>query len=73
MAHVPVIGIGASPACHGQILVTDDLLGMYDKFTPKFVRQYSHLAHSVKEAAAAYRDDVVAGAFPSDAECFLKR
>ena len=73
MAQVPVIGIGASPACHGQILVTDDLLGMYDKFTPKFVRQYSHLSHSVKEAAAAYRDDVVAGAFPSDAECFLKR
>ena len=70
---VPLIGIGASPACHGQILVTDDLLGLYDKFTPKFVRKYGALSHSVKQAAEAYQHDVISGAFPSDAECFIKR
>jgi len=73
ISQVPLIGIGASPACHGQILVTDDLLGLYDKFTPKFVRKYGSLAQSVQEAAKAYHHDVVTGAFPSDAECFMKR
>ena len=72
-AQVPVIGIGASPACHGQILVTDDLLGMYDKFTPKFVRKYSAVSASIDEAVAAYRDDVISGDFPADKECFMKR
>ena len=72
-ATVPVIGIGASPACHGQILVTDDLIGMYDKFTPKFVRKYSEISTSIDEAVAAYRQDVIEGAFPSDKECFMKR
>ena len=73
MSQVPLIGIGASPACHGQILVTDDLLGLYDKFTPKFVRKYGSLSQSVQEAAKAYHHDVITGAFPSDAECFMKR
>ena len=72
-ADVPVIGIGASPACHGQILVTDDLIGMYDKFTPKFVRKYSTISASIEEAVASYRDDVLSGDFPSDKECFMKR
>ena len=72
-AEVPVIGIGASPACHGQILVTDDLIGMYDKFTPKFVRKYAHMSHSIDDAVMAYREDVISGAFPSEKECFMKR
>ena len=72
-ARVPVIGIGASPACHGQILVTDDLIGMYDKFTPKFVRKYTEISSSIEEAVAAYRQDVIDGAFPADKECFMKR
>ena len=72
-ATVPVIGIGASPACHGQILVTDDLIGMYDKFTPKFVRKYSTLSDSIDSAVASYREDVLKGDFPSDKECFMKR
>lgn len=72
-ASVPVIGIGASPACHGQILVTDDLIGMYDKFTPKFVRKYTEISSSIDEAVAAYRRDVIAGDFPADKECFMKR
>ena len=72
-ARVPVIGIGASPACHGQILVTDDLIGMYDKFTPKFVRKYSEISSSIDEAVSAYRQDVIEGTFPADKECFMKR
>lgn len=72
-ADVPVIGIGASKACHGQILVTDDLLGMYDKFTPKFVRKYAEVSQSIDEAVLAYRDDVIEERFPSDKECFMKR
>ena len=73
MAKVPLIGIGASAACHGQILVTDDLIGMYDKFTPKFVRKYSAMSSAIDEAVAAYRSDLIAGDFPSDKECFMKR
>ena len=72
-ARVPVIGIGASPACHGQILVTDDLIGMYDKFTPKFVRKYGTISQTIEDAVASYRKDVISGDFPSDKECFMKR
>ena len=72
-ARVPVIGIGASKACHGQILVTDDLLGMYDKFTPKFVRKYAEVSQSIDEAVLGYRRDVIEERFPSDKECFMKR
>ena len=73
MASVPVIGIGASPACHGQILVTDDLIGMYDKFTPKFVRKYTEISATIDEAVANYRDDVIHEKFPTEKECFMKR
>lgn len=72
-ARVPVIGIGASPACHGQILVTDDLIGMYDKFTPKFVRKYGEISASIDEAVSAYRQDVIDETFPADKECFMRR
>ena len=72
-ATVPIIGIGASPACHDQILVTDDLIGMYDKFTPKFVRKYTEIASTIDEAVIAYRQDVIDERFPSDKECFIKR
>ena len=72
-AVVPVIGIGASPACHGQILVTDDLVGMYDKFTPKFVRKYTEISSTIDEAVSAYRQDVINETSPADKECFMKR
>ena len=72
-ATVPLIGIGASPACDGQILVSDDLIGIYDKFTPKFVRKYAHLSSAIDDAVSAYREDVISGAFPSEKECFMKR
>ncbi len=67
---IPTIGIGASPACDGQILVSDDLLGLFSDFTPKFVRRYAHLSGDISKAVATYAQDVRSGAFPSDKECF---
>ncbi|MBT5413965.1 MAG: 3-methyl-2-oxobutanoate hydroxymethyltransferase [Rhodospirillaceae bacterium] len=61
---VPTIGIGASSRCDGQILVTDDLLGLFPDFTPPFVRQYAELAGTVRSAVSAYGEDVRARRFP---------
>jgi 3-methyl-2-oxobutanoate hydroxymethyltransferase len=65
----PTIGIGASAACDGQILVTDDLLGLFE-WTPKFVRRYADLKSIVNGAAAAYAEDVRARRFPAAAETY---
>lgn len=62
---IPTIGIGAGAGCDGQVLVTHDLLGLYDKFVPKFVKQYAALAETLRNAFAAYREDVAARAFPA--------
>ena len=70
---IPVIGIGASPACAGQILVTEDLLGLSPATPPRFVRQYAHLHADVAEAAAAYAADVRARRFPGAEHCYLVR
>lgn len=67
---IPTIGIGASPHCDGQILVSDDMLGLYGEFTPRFVRRYAELAPAVAAAAAAYAADVRARRFPSPEHCF---
>ncbi|MDA8232902.1 MAG: 3-methyl-2-oxobutanoate hydroxymethyltransferase [Magnetospirillum sp.] len=67
---IPTIGIGASPACDGQVLVIDDLLGLFNDFTPKFVKRYAELAPTVSEAVRAYAADVRARAFPTAAHCF---
>ena len=67
---VPTIGIGASPACDGQILVTDDLLGVFTEFTPRFVKRYAELAPLIAAAAGAYADDVRARRFPGPEHCF---
>jgi 3-methyl-2-oxobutanoate hydroxymethyltransferase len=67
---VPTIGIGASPACDGQILVTDDLLGLFGDFTPHFVKRYADLGAAVTEAVAAYGEDVRARRFPGPEHCF---
>ena len=67
---VPTIGIGASPACDGQVLVTDDILGLFSDFTPKFVKRYAELAADMEEAIKAYADDVRARAFPGEEHCF---
>jgi 3-methyl-2-oxobutanoate hydroxymethyltransferase len=65
----PTIGIGASPDCDGQVLVTDDMLGLFD-WTPKFVRRYANLRETVARAAATYAADVRAGRFPDRAEVY---
>jgi len=66
---VPTIGIGASAACDGQILVTDDMLGLFE-WTPKFVRRYADAKALVSEAVAAYANDVRARRFPAAAETY---
>lgn len=65
----PTIGIGASPTCDGQILVTDDMLGLFE-WTPKFVRRYGKLRETITEAVAAYAEDVRSGQFPGQAELY---
>jgi 3-methyl-2-oxobutanoate hydroxymethyltransferase len=61
---IPTIGIGASVACDGQVLVTDDLIGLFADFTPKFVRRYGEIGTAIDKAVAAYADDVRERRFP---------
>src|SRR5437773_12378255 len=61
----PTIGIGAGPACDGQVLVFHDLLGLYDGHKPKFVRQYADVRQTMHEAIAHYLEDVRSGRFPN--------
>jgi 3-methyl-2-oxobutanoate hydroxymethyltransferase len=68
--HVPTIGIGASAACDGQILVVDDMLGLFTDFTPKFVKRYAALAKTIEDAAHAYADDVRSRRFPGREHTF---
>jgi 3-methyl-2-oxobutanoate hydroxymethyltransferase len=62
---IPNIGIGAGAGCDGQVLVLHDLLGLFDRFTPKFVKQYAHLNAAMRSAFAEYIADVQAGRFPA--------
>ncbi|MBU2549445.1 MAG: 3-methyl-2-oxobutanoate hydroxymethyltransferase [Proteobacteria bacterium] len=61
---IPTIGIGAGPDCDGQVLVTNDVLGLFEKFVPKFVKQYVNLAPQIKAALAEYVREVQDGVFP---------
>ncbi len=65
----PAIGIGASSACDGQILVTDDMAGMFTEFTPRFVKRYADLAGELDRAARAYAEEVRARLFPAPEHC----
>jgi 3-methyl-2-oxobutanoate hydroxymethyltransferase len=67
---VPTIGIGASARCDGQILVTEDLLGLFSEFTPRFVKRYANLSPEVSKAVIAYAEDVRARSFPGPEQCF---
>ena len=67
---IPTIGIGASAACDGQILVVDDLLGMFTDFTPKFVRQYAHMGLDADKAIKEYAMDVKNRNFPAPEHVF---
>jgi 3-methyl-2-oxobutanoate hydroxymethyltransferase len=67
---VPTIGIGASPACDGQVLVTEDMLGLFD-WAPKFVRRYADLRTEIDKAVEQYAADVRARRFPGEAETYF--
>lgn len=62
---IPTIGIGAGPNCDGQVLVFHDILGLFDRFTPKFVKKYADLRPAILAAFQAYRQEVEAGEFPT--------
>lgn len=64
---VPTIGIGAGPHCDGQVLVSYDMLGLFDRFTPPFVKQYAQLAGTVSAAVQTYVEDVQSGRYPQTA------
>ncbi len=68
--HIPTIGIGAGPHCDGQVLVTYDLIGLFDRFTPTFVKRYADVSTAITTALQRFRRDVQAGAFPSAAQSF---
>lgn len=68
--NIPTIGIGAGPDCDGQVLVLHDLLGLFDKFTPRFVKRYANLSEEILEALGTYRDEVQKGIFPDDQHCY---
>lgn len=67
---IPTIGIGASPECDGQVLVTEDLLGIFSAYTPKFAKKYVDLSAHIRTAFKEYERDVRSGAFPGIEHCF---
>jgi 3-methyl-2-oxobutanoate hydroxymethyltransferase len=64
---IPIIGIGAGAGCDGQVLVTHDLLGLFDRFTPRFVKKYADLHGEMARAFSQYRADVEGRSFPEEA------
>lgn len=67
---IPTIGIGASNACDGQVLVAEDMLGLFNDFIPKFVKRYADLSPLISDAVARYAADVRTRAFPGPEHCF---
>ena len=67
---IPTIGIGAGADCDGQVLVTNDLLGLFPKFVPKFVKQYTNLYPEIEIAVKKYADEVESGKFPAEEHTF---
>jgi 3-methyl-2-oxobutanoate hydroxymethyltransferase len=68
--NIPTIGIGASPACDGQVLVTEDVTGLFSDFTPKFAKRYADVGSEIGKAAEAYAKEVRDGSFPALTHCF---
>jgi 3-methyl-2-oxobutanoate hydroxymethyltransferase len=66
---VPIIGIGASPKCDGQVLVTEDMLGLFER-TPRFVKRYADLASEIGEAVGQYAEEVRTRAFPTEEQTY---
>lgn len=67
---IPTIGIGAGPDCDGQVLVLYDMLGLFDRFVPKFVKRYANLKADAVKAITKYKKEVESGKFPTDKESF---
>ena len=70
LVEIPTIGIGAGPGCDGQVLVVNDLLGMFGDFQPKFVKRYAELGAEMKKAFASYKQEVEDGKFPGPEHCY---
>ncbi len=69
-AGVPVFGIGAGPHCDGQVLVIHDMIGMFDRHTPKFVKKYRDIGGQIVEALAEFKKDVAERKFPGPEHCY---
>jgi 3-methyl-2-oxobutanoate hydroxymethyltransferase len=67
---IPTIGIGAGPHCDGQVLVTYDMVGLFDRFTPKFVKKYAKISDTISQAIAEYKNDVENRRFPEEKHSF---
>lgn len=67
---IPTLGIGAGVHCDGQVLVINDMLGIFERFTPKFVKKYANLNIAMKKAVRLYADEVKAGIFPGAEHSF---
>jgi len=67
---IPTIGIGSGPDCDGQVLVFHDVVGLYDKLKPKFVKRYLELSQQIVKAVETYKNDVTSGKFPAKEHCF---
>ncbi|MGQ0795386.1 MAG: 3-methyl-2-oxobutanoate hydroxymethyltransferase [Nitrosopumilaceae archaeon] len=67
---IPTIGIGSGPDCDGQVLVFHDVVGLYEKLKPKFVKRYLELSQEIVKAVEAYKSDITSGKFPSKEHCF---
>lgn len=70
---IPTIGIGAGLECDGQVLVYHDLVGLFERFTPKFVKQYANLAPTIRDALTQYRKEVEQGTFPGPEHSFAMK
>jgi len=70
---IPTIGIGASPACDGQIIVAEDILGIIDDFKPKFVKRFANLNEEISNAVKCYSEEVRARIFPSLEHCYKEK
>ena len=68
---IPTISCGAGPYCDGQVLVTNDMLGLFDRFVPKFVKQYVKLSALISDAVKQYKEEVEAGKFPGKEHSFV--
>lgn len=70
---IPVYGIGAGPYCDGQVIIVSDMLGLFEIFTPKFVKKYTNLAEIMREAFREYAREIREGKFPTPEHCYKMR